>query len=243
MDLNWHARAARYYEQLAGKTRDPGRAARWWAEAATAWELAGEDQRADHCRLQDAQGRGAPLLSLQEANLPRLALGQPDTVEVRVANRTAVLARDVVLAYQGHVQQAGERSLGSLGLHGERLEAIEVVPTESGSATLRVTARYADPAGHPQPPAYLELRLKVAQPPEVHHHYHGPHVSGDGVIIMRGGLGVEGRSLRVQSGEDAVEVGRTGGPVCSQCGRPLEPSARYCHECGKELILETEPCP
>ena len=170
------------------------------------WPLAGEEEQAFRCRLEDARARRAPLLTLQEANLPALTLGQPDVVQVRITNETNVLARDVGLAYEGHVKRAGERRLGSLGDHETRLESIEVVPTESGSATLRVCVRYADPQGQPQQPVSLDVRLKVAQPPLVHRHYYGPVIDGDGVIVMRGGALQGGRSLRVQSGEDAVEI-------------------------------------
>ena len=74
MELHWYDRAARGYQQLARQTRDPVRAAAWWAEAALAWELAGEGQRADNCRQLDARGRGAPLLKLHAANLPILTI-------------------------------------------------------------------------------------------------------------------------------------------------------------------------
>ena len=234
--LDWHPKAAQVYEDLAQRSSDPLRAAVWWAEAAATWTLAGDDARAFRCQLEDARSRGAPLLTLQEANLPALTLGQSDVVQVRITNQTDMLARDVVLAHEGHVMRAGERSLGSLGRRESRLEAIEVVPTESGSAMLRVCVRYADPQGRPQQPVSLEARLKVAQPPSVHHHYYGPVVGRDGVIIMRGGQGGSGRTLHVQSGEDQIHIERTGWSVlCRACGRAAKPGDRWCEKCGEPL--------
>lgn len=232
MSLNWYDQAAKSYAALARRMEDPMRAAEWWTQAAVAWELAGRPADAEQCSLFDAQARRAPLLKLEAANLPMLTWGQPDQVQVRVANRTKVLACDVVLAYSGHVQRAGELPLDGLGPHGERMVPIDIVPSKSGSAMLQVTVCYTDPAGQPQRPAYLEVRLKVAQPPEVHHHYHGPHVSGDGVIIVRGGLGGEGRQMRVQSGEDAIEIGSGGLRTCPACGRQLGADDRFCMGCG-----------
>jgi outer membrane protein assembly factor BamB len=242
--LNWHPRAAQGYEDLARRSRDPSRAAVWWTEAAAMWALAGQDGQALRCRLEDARAREAPLLTLREANLPALTLGQPtlgqptlgqptlgqpDVVQVRITNETNVLAREVVLAYEGHVRQAGERPLGSLGPRESRLEAIEPVPTETGSTMLRVRVRYADPQGRPQEPVSLGVRLRVARPPEVHHHYYGPVVSGDGVIILRG----EGSQyLRVQSGEEAVKMGRPAAQTCLCCGAPVEAGDQFCERCG-----------
>ena len=50
------------------------------------------------------------------------------------------------------------------------------------------------------------LRLKVVQSPSVHHHYYGPVVGRDGVIIMRGGHRGSGRTLHGQSGEDQIHA-------------------------------------
>ena len=138
-------------------------------------------------------------------------------------------------ARAGHVQRADEHALGSLGPHSERLVPIEVVPTESGSALLRVMAAYNDSKGQPQQPVPLEVRLKVAQAPEVHHHYHGPHVGRDGVIILRGESRAAGRSIRVQSGEDAIELGRGGMQDCKECEASRIAGHRYCLGCGKRL--------
>jgi outer membrane protein assembly factor BamB len=233
--LNWYERAAECYQLLAQRSRDPLRGAAYWAEAAEAWEFHGRPKRADRCRLLDAQGRNAPLLRLEAANRPSLTLGQPDVVQIRVVNCTKTLAREVQLAYEGHVQRGGEHFLGSIGPEGERLEEIEVMPTESGSATLRVRVRYADAAGRPQRPVPLDVRLKVAQPPEVHHHYYGPVVGRDGVIIVKGEAVGGGRQIRVQSGEDAIELGRSGQRICPACGAPLAAGGRYCMQCGSAV--------
>jgi len=237
--LQWHERAAQCYEQLARRSQDPKGAALWWAEAADAWERDGKQERADRCRLLDAQGRAAPLLRLQAANLPQLTLGQPDTVQVRVTNCTEVLACDVVLAYEGHVQQAGQQQLGSLGPGQDRLAEIEVVPTKSGSATVRLNLRYTDPAGRPQRPVPLEVRLKVAQQPQVIHIHEGPYVGRDGVIILKGEAGGGERHLRVQSGEDAIEIGPGRGRVCPACGALLAYGDRYCLNCGEKVEQES----
>ncbi len=103
--------------------------------------------------------RGAPLLVLEADNLPQLIQGQEETVQVRVRNLLEALACDVLLTWQGHVQRPGEMSLGSIGPGPGRPVSIPVMPSESGSATLRVAAYYKDSRGHPQPPAYLEVRL------------------------------------------------------------------------------------
>ncbi len=235
MQLHWYDRAAHGYQRLAGQERSPAKAARWWAEAALAWELAGQDGRADRCRRLDADKRGAPLLDLHTANLPVLTLGQRDLVQVCVSNCTDALACDVRLAYEGHVQRAGEQRLGSLGPRAERMVEIEVVPTESGSAMLRVTTAYSDSKGRPQRPVPLEVRLKVAQPPEVHHHYYGPHVGRDGVIILRGESGGRGRSIRVQSGDDAIELGRGQAQDCEDCAVSRAAGYPHCMGCGKRL--------
>jgi hypothetical protein len=111
------------------------------------------------------------------------------------------LACDVVVAWYGHVQRPGEVSLGSIGSGPGRVVPIAVVPSESGSALLRVTAYYNDSRGHPQMPAYLEVRLQVAEPAQVRRHFHGPrvgpHVAGDGVIIVREGGGGSQRTTQV----------------------------------------------
>ena len=235
MQLHWYDRAAHGYQRLARQERNPAKAAEWWAEAALAWELAREGERADRCRLLDAKNRGAPLLTLRAANLPVLTLGQRDMVQVCVSNCTDVLACDVLLAYEGHVHRAGEQVLGSLGPRAERRVEIDVVPTESGSAMLRVMASYNDSKGRPQRPVPLEIRLKVAQPPEIHQHYYGPHVDGDGVIIVRGESGGRGRSIQVQSGEDAIELGQGGGQDCDECATSRAAGYPHCMGCGKRL--------
>ncbi|GAB4568805.1 MAG: hypothetical protein Kow0047_21860 [Anaerolineae bacterium] len=204
--LNWHEKAASAYEDLARRSRTPERAALWWAEAAAMWALAGQDERAFRCRLEDARARHAPLLTVQEAHLPVLVLGRRDVVRLRVVNETDVLARDVVMQYGGHVQRPGEIYLGALGPRESRTVDIDVIPSESGSATLRVSVRYKDEQGRPEPEARLQVRLEVAQPPVVHKHYYGPYVDGDGVIIMRGVEGGRGRTVQVHSGRDRGET-------------------------------------
>jgi hypothetical protein len=161
-----------------------------------------------------------------------LTLGQPDVVQICVTNCTNILAQDVVLQYRGHVQKAGQIDLGTLGPRGEKMAEIHVVPTESGSATLWVTVHYSNPRRRPERPVPLEVRLKVAQPPEIHHHYHGPHIGKDGVIIMRGEGAGEGRNVRLQSGEDAVEISRAGRRYCPGCGKPLDAGHSFCSHCG-----------
>ena len=235
--LNWNNKAAQTCEQLARQSRDPLDAATWWAEAADAWTLEGDAARAQQCLLKDANARQAPLLVLEEANLPALTLGRPDKVQVCVRNLTSVLARDVVLSYRGHVKRAGRLDPVSLGPHAEKMASIEVVPTESGSATLEVTAHYADAQGRPQRPVSLNVRLKVGRPPEVHQHYYGPVVNGEGIIIMRGSAGGTGRTLQVQSGDDQIRIERSGGPArCPACGAVAEVGDRWCRQCGEPLI-------
>lgn len=232
--LNWYAKAAETYEILARQSREPAKAAMWWAEAADVWALDRNEACAQRCRLAAANARKAPLLTLEEANLPQLTLGRPDQVQVCVRNLTQTLARDVTLAYWGHVHHAGTLDLGTIGPHEEKIVAVEIVPTESGSATLRLALQYKDAAGDPQRPVHLEVRLKVARPPEVHHHYYGPVVGRDGVIILHG----EGsRRARMQCGEDAVEFGDwPAGRTCPHCGVLLPAtSVSYCEQCGNAL--------
>jgi hypothetical protein len=229
-DLGWHAQAAQAYIELAQKARGSDKAAPYWAAAAVAWDREGQEAEAARCRLEDARARQAPLLTLTAANLPQLQLGQPDVVQVRIANLAEAPAHAVTLAYHGPVRRADERSLANIGPRAERIEEIAVVPTQSGSATLEITVRYADARGQPQTPVDLDVRLQVARPPEVHHHYYGPVIGGDGVIIMRG---ERGRHLRVQDGGEALELGAQA--RCPHCGATIQPDDRFCNQCRAEL--------
>lgn len=207
LGLNWHRRAAELFQRLAQSAGDSRRAALWWQEAAHAWLLEDNRQQAEACRLSDAKARRAPLLTLRPANSPLLIQGEAGQLQVEVCNLGPALAHGVVLAFQGHVPAAGQVDLNAIGPNEKRWVTLYVAPTESGSATLTVTAYYADRHGAAQPPVVETIRLRVGQRPEVHQHFHGPHISGDGVIILRGGAGGE-RQVRVQSGEDAVMVAR-----------------------------------
>lgn len=203
-ELRWYDRAALLYEKLAGRTPDPIQAELWYGEAANNWSWAQREEEADRCRLYEANNRRAPLLHLESLNRPRMMAGESDYLQMRVTNRTAAPAHKVELTYRGDVKRAGKQSLGTLGPKASRDVEIEITPTESGSALVRISAAYSDAAGRPQRPALLEVRLKVAEPPQVHHHYYGPHIGGDGVIMVRGSAG---RSMRVQSGDDAIDLG------------------------------------
>jgi hypothetical protein len=161
------------------------------------WEARGERVMAERCRREEAHALGMPLLRLEAANLPVLVAGQKDMLQVRVINESEKPAYEVMLMYEGHVREAGERPLGSLEPFETRLVSIEVEPTETGSAMVRVGVRYRDAKGRLGRPVRLDMRLKVAQPPQVHHHYHGPVITGDGVIIMRGTGVPSGRTISV----------------------------------------------
>lgn len=50
------------------------------------------------------------------------------------------------------------------------------------------------------------ISLHVGRRPDIHHHYYGPHISGDGVIILRGDAG-GARQVRVQGGDATVRLG------------------------------------
>lgn len=192
--------------------------------------MLGNEERTQRCRLQDANARQAPLLVLAQGNLPKLIEGERAIVQVLVQNLTGYAAHDVTLRYRGHVQQAGESYLGTIGPRRERLVEIAVVPTASGSAELILTLRYQDGARTPQPPVHFTFTLSVSRPPELHQHFHGPTVTGDGVIIMRG---AGGRQVRVQSGEDEIEIKRP--RTCPNCGEALVPPYHSCGHCGWRL--------
>ena len=175
------------------------------------------------------------MLRLHAANQPLFTHGQGGALQISVSNELDALAMDVRLSYRGHVKQAGEKALGSLGPHGERMVAIEIVPTESGSASVQVTAHYADAQGNAQLPVRLDLPLRVAQPASIHHHYYGPtaQVGGDGVIILRGGEGDAGRSVEIHAGEDRVRLGQTAVSLtCARCHQPRPADAETCPNCG-----------
>lgn len=207
LSLNWHRRAAGFFQQLARLPGDPRRAARWWQEAAHAWTLEGNREQAEACLLRDAQARQAPLLALRPANAPLLVEGEAGELQVEVHNLGPALALDVILAYSGHVPKADQVALGAIGAQDSRWVTLHVVPTQSGSATVTVAAYYSDGRGVRQRPTTETIPLRVGRRPEIHQHYYGPHVGGDGVIILRGGAGGE-RQVRVQSGEDAVTLAR-----------------------------------
>jgi outer membrane protein assembly factor BamB len=239
-ELGWYDKAAPNYEALARRRQDkPAKAAVWWAAAAEQWLLFGDRERAQQCRLRDAKARKAPLLILQQGNLPQVTAGTPAVVQIAVQNLTDHLARDVVLGYRGHVAKAGERSLGALGPHSERLVEIPIVPTASGSARLDLALHYANSTGQPQPPVPLSISLAVSRPPEVHNHYHGPvaWVNGEGVIIMRnsGDAAGRNRTIRIQSGDDEVEIQRPRLRTCPNCGRKLLAPYQFCAHCGWEV--------
>lgn len=198
LGLNLYRDAAQSFEMLAVQhIRDASRASRCWVEAARAWLLDGQPAKAEHCRRKDAELRSAPLLQLAAADYPLLIAHEEGVVQVEVRNLTDFVAYDVTLRYKGHVKQAGEMRLGSLGAHQDKLVTIAVAPTASGSATLTVAATYFDSLRRQQLPVALEIRLKVNRPPEIHQHFHGPHIGGDGVIILHGGAGGE-RQVRLQ---------------------------------------------
>ena len=229
-ELGWCDKAAKTYETLANRRRDkPLKAAVWWAAAAEQWRLQGDDERALHCRLQDANARSAPLLTLAQGNLPQLTEGAAALVQVLLRNHSSHPARDLVLSHRGHVQRAGDRRLGRLGPNGQQLVEIPIIPTASGSAEIELTLQYQDSACTPQLPATLSISLSVSRPPEVHQHFYGPTVTGDGVIIMRG---EGGRQIRVQSGEDAVEIKRSSVRNCPNCGEELVLPFDFCKHCG-----------
>ena len=105
---------------------------------------------------------------------------------MEVRNLGPALANGVILAYSGHVPKADQVDLGAIGAQESRWVTLHVVSTKSGSATVTVTAYYDDSRGVRQRPAVETIPLHVGRRPEVHQHFYGPHVSGDGVIIMRG---------------------------------------------------------
>ncbi len=56
------------------------------------------------------------------------------------------------------------------------------------------------------PPMAETIPLHVGRRPDIHHHYYGPHIGGDGVIILRGDAG-GARQVRVQGGDATVRLG------------------------------------
>ncbi len=235
--LGLHERSARAYEHLAQKRIEggkPQKAAKHWLLAAEQWRLAGREDLAQRCRQRDAEHRRAPYLALEPGNLPDLVARQKALVEVLVTNLTATPAQDVRVSYAGDVAQRGSVAVGALDAHRQKAIRIPILPTRDGAAELTLRLEYADLSGEEQFPGYLHLRLHVARPPEVHHHYYGPTIRGDGVIIMRGGGGAGGgRSIRIQSGEeDRIDLQRSGGVFCPNCGRTLHPPYDLCHHCG-----------
>ncbi len=205
LGLNWYRQAAELFQRLAQRPGDPHKAAVWWREAADAWFLEGNSQKAAACRLSDARARQAPLLEIQPASAPLLIQGEAGQVQVELRNLGPALAQGVILAYQGHVPKADQVNVGAIGPGESRWVTLPVVPTQSGSATLAVTAYYVDGRGVSQWPVVETIPLWVGRPPEVHQHFYGPHIGGDGTIIVRGGGGE--RQVRAQVGEDAVMIG------------------------------------
>jgi hypothetical protein len=118
------------------------------------------------------------------------------------------LARDVKLQYGGDVLRPGEMALGSIGPEDDHRAKLFFTPTQSGVTRLDVTLTYYDVAGRPQRAVSKRVRLSVSAPPQVHNHYHGPVINGDGVIIMRGGSGGSQRVIRIQSDGDEIEISR-----------------------------------
>lgn len=205
-DLGWYERAGELFEQLARRFRQAEqRAERWWEKAALSWRLAGNADRAQRCLVADAQDRRAPLLSLRPANAPPLSEGQSGELQVEVRNEGPALACKVVLAYQGHVPRAGQMELGAIGPGGSRLVTLAVVGARTGAAVVKVTTTYTDSLGKDQQPVTEEISFWVNRPPEVHHHYYGPHIDGDGVIIVRGGVGGS-RQITVRSNDDTIKL-------------------------------------
>ena len=223
-------RAAQQYQ-----VQQPDTAAALFARAAEMWEMEREEQAAWRCRRRDAELRRAPLLTIEPAHLPSVPAGGQAYLTLIVRNEGFSSAEGVVLYAGGDVQQTVQESLHTIAQERSRRVELPITPSASGTAVVRLTAVYRDTQGQAQMPAQAQLRLTVQPRPEEHVHYHGPVVRGDGVIIMRGGQST-GRRLRVQSGEDAIEIVRGETPrCCSACGEPLEPDMVFCPECGKAI--------
>jgi hypothetical protein len=226
-EMGWHKRAAQAHESLAGRARTAPDKARHWRAAAGLWALAQEEEAVRRCRGQAALALNAPLLALSSANLPSLVQGQRAFLQVTIRNVQPALAQGVILHFSGHVAQAGRVDVGTIGPSDEEVRQVEVTPSASGSALVRLHVAYTDARGNHQDQEELTVRLAVAQPPKVEYHYHGPTVAGDGVIIQRS----DGRLLLV--GEDGVQIERpASSPACPRCGAALAPDGRHCDRCG-----------
>lgn len=204
-DLQLYDEAAAACERLA---QQPGAgddaAAAWWQQAATCWRQAGRPEAAQACQLKAAALRSAPLLTLRVVNFPALMQGRSDTLGVAVTNLTPQTATQVRLRCGGHIARHDSAEFG-VAAHGERVIDVPVAPTTSGSATLELHLTYADARGRGQPPVELSVRLSVAQPPVIQQHFHGPTITGEGVIIMRG---ERGRTILASDGESEVQITR-----------------------------------
>ena len=235
--------AANDYDAAAQRYRvpQPDTAAALYARAAEMWEMEQDQRSAQRCRCLDAELRQAPLLVIEPAHLPSVPVGGQAYLTLVVRNQGFSRAEGVVLYAGGDLQQTVERSLGAIVQGHSRREELPITPSASGTAVVRLTAVYRDSQGQTQMPAQAQLPLIVQPRPEEHVHYHGPVVRGDGVIIVRGSRAGGDRRLRVQSGDDAIELGdgKTA-RCCPACGQPLEPDMAFCPECGKALSKNKE---
>jgi len=229
--------AATDYEAAAQRYRiqQPDTAAALFTRAAEMWETERDEAAARRCRRLDAELRQAPLLVIEPAHLPSVPAGGQAYLTLIVRNEGFSGAEGIVLYAGGDVQQTVEKPLGTIAQGRSRRVELPITPSASGTAVVRLTTVYRDTQGQTQMPAHCQLRLTVQPRPEEHIHYHGPVVRGDGVIIMRGGQSTS-RRLRVQSGEDAIEIGsRETARCCPACGQPLESDMAFCPECGKAI--------
>jgi len=180
-----------------------------WAAAALAWARVPDATALERCRERLAEQSAAPLLRLAQRNAPAATLGDEIDMTFEVLNVGRSAARNVVVYVGGHIQQKDmQRSIPYLAPgDGQRL-AFRLSPAASGSSTILLHAACEDSRGLSQLPAILETKVEVVRPQAVQHIYQGPvyRVERDGVIIVRQGGLTGGRTMRIQSDEDSLEI-------------------------------------
>jgi outer membrane protein assembly factor BamB len=208
------------------------------------WRLNHEDPRSEEALVQAIQLGRWPRLRLRERNNPKLPLGEPRSITIRLENTGYRSAQNIRFFLGGSLLQAVEGHLkADLSRDSYFNLTLEIMPTRE-QERLCIEVHYGADGAANGFPLQVEECFQIESSPAPHKIRLRDQVKGKFRITnpnnepldieMDGGMWNE-VDIAVGPEPHNGEGGAHGLPSCPNCGGFNDPDAKICNHCGREI--------